>query len=373
MKLNLPGGIFPVLILLILNISCIRTNESTDATVFGDSLYMENVPPQPGENTWKFIEDLKSPMWTKHAWEIKGARPQQADLSKGVTIKEIFPDTKGRLETAYEDLRSFLAAGGISGDHGEYVIETIPSSDLEGEAFRLDIGSKSCRILAGDVEGIRRGIFQLEDEMLRIRGPYLTLGIIEKHPIVERRISRCVYGPIKRPPAMRDELMDEVDYYPDQYLNRLAHEGVNGLWLTVEFRDLVSTKFNPDAGKDGKKRLDKLQRTVTQCLRYGIRTYIFTIEPRAWGNQPPYYKDIHVLDKYPELGGVRRGNTVNFCPMSKTAQEYLYQVVNTIFKAVPELGGMINISHGESSTTCLSAVSGSSQAEALINSPRCSK
>jgi len=48
---------------------------------------------------------------------------------------------------------------------------------------------------------------------------------------------------------MRDELMDIVDYYPDQYLNRLAHEGVNGLWLTIEFRDLAATTFTPMPGK----------------------------------------------------------------------------------------------------------------------------
>ena len=58
---------------------------------------------------------------------------------------------------------------------------------------------------------------------------------------------------------MRDELMDNVDYYPDQYLNRLAHEGVNGLWLTIEFRDLVATTYTPDAGKDGEKTACKTE------------------------------------------------------------------------------------------------------------------
>ena len=227
------------------------------------------------------------------------------------------------------------------------MIETVAVPDLEGEAFRLEIGPKVSRILAGDMEGIRRGIFHLEDEMLRLRDPFVPLGTIKKRPFIKRRISRCVYGPIKRPPAMRDELMDDVDYYPDQYLNRLAHEGVNGLWLTVEFRDLVSTTFTPEAGKDAEKRIAKLKRTVAKCLRYGIRTYIFTVEPRAWGNQPPYYNDINVLQHYPELGGAKIWNTVAFCPNSETAQQYLYQSVNKIFKEVPELGGMINISHGE--------------------------
>ncbi len=58
--------------------------------------------------------------------------------------------------------------------------------------------------------------------------------------------------------------------------------------------------------------------------------------------------------------------------MSKTAHNYLYESVNKIFKAVPELGGMINITHGERGTTCLSAVSSTSDYEGKINCPRCS-
>ncbi len=359
-----------LMIFLFSNTGCNQNTPTLQTRITGDILDIKNVPAQPGEDTWKFIEDLSSPLWTKHPWESKGAGPQQTDLSKGVTIKENFPDKGRLLVTAYEDLRSFLAAGNVSAGIGGYVIETTSSSDLDGESFRLEIGPGSCRILAGDAEGIRRGIFQLEDEMLRIRGPYLPLGTTEKHPVVKRRISRCVYGPIKRPPAMRDELMDNIDYYPDQYMNRLAHEGVNGLWLSVDFRDLVSTKYTPDAAKDGKKRLEKLRRTVAQNLRYGIRTYLFTIEPRAWGNQPPYYQDLYVLDKYPELGGVRRGNTLYFCPMSKTAQDYLYKVVNTLFTEVPGLGGIVNISHGERATTC--ATSLAAAGGGTNDCPRCS-
>ena len=58
----------------------------------------------------------------------------------------------------------------------------------------------------------------------------------DSEPWLENRISRCFFGPIKRPPFNRDELMDDVDYYPDAYLAQLRDEGVNGLWLTVEFR-----------------------------------------------------------------------------------------------------------------------------------------
>jgi hypothetical protein len=342
-------------------------------TNFGDSLYLANIPPQPAAETWKFIEELQTPLWTKHDWQPVLPNGRQADLSEGITVIKNFPDPGGLLETAWEDLDKFMEAGGVKSSEGQYIIEASPAPNLEGEAFRLEITREGCKIFAGDTEGIRRGIFTLEDEMLKAKGPFLPIETIEKKPVIKRRISRCLFGPIKRPPAMRDELMDDVDYYPDNYLNRLAHEGVNGLWLTVEFRDLVSTRFNPEAGKDAEKRFAKLRQTVDKCLRYGIKTYIFTIEPRAWGNRPPYFYDQHVLEKYPEMGGHKGGGAVYFCPFSESSQEYIYQVVNTIFRKVPGLGGMMNISHGERTTTCLSAVYQGDNHEGHINCPVCSK
>ncbi len=335
-------------------------------TIAGHNLDPKELPPQPGEDRWHFTEDLKAPMWTRHAWGKTRPGPKHADLSGGVHLKAGFADPKGRLDTAYEDLRRFLAAGRVSSDDGEYTIEIAAAPDLKGEAFRLEIGKQACRLLAADAEGVRRGVFHIEDEMLRRRGPFLPLGTIDRRPSVRRRISRCFFGPIKRPPKMRDELMDDVDYYPDQYLNRLAHEGVNGLWLTVEFRDLCSTTFTPEAGQQAERRLAKLRRTVAACLRYGIRTYIFTIEPRAWDADSP------IPERYPELAGnPTRDGRRYFCPSSETARQYLYQSVNFIFKAVPELGGLINITHGERPTTCLSAVSAVGGGQ--IDCPRCSK
>jgi hypothetical protein len=340
--------------------SCTGRSEMNNEVVFGDSIYLKNVPSQPGEETWKFIEDLKSPLWTHHNWVKSVPGSLVADLSSGVKIGTKFPDPEGRLETAYEDFRSFLTAGDVSHKNGSYLIETVADKELPGESFRLEIEKGTCRIIAGHTDGVRRGIFYLEDEMLRHRGPFLSIGKVEKQPKIQRRISRCFFGPIKRPPKMRDELMDNVNYYPDQYLNRLAHEGVNGLWLTVEFRDLVSTTFTPEAGTNASKRLAKLQQIVTACLRYGIRTYIFCIEPRAWEADNP------VLKNYPEVRGGPAGESqYYFCPSSQTAAHYLYESVNTIFKAVPELGGMINISLGERPTICL-------EEDGQINCPRCS-
>ena len=325
---------------------------------------LTHLPPQPGEDRWRFTEDLQSPLWTRHNWGSKHPGPQHADLSAGVRLELGFPDPQGRLDTAYEDLRLFLAAGDVDSEGEDYLIETSVDSELDPEAYRIEVEATGCRLVAADTEGVRRAVFHLEDRMRSERGPFLPIGTVERRPFIRRRISRCFFGPIKRPPKMRDELMDDVDYYPEQYLNRLAHEGVNGLWLTVEFRNLCTTAFTPSPGRDAERRLAKLRRTVDACLRYGIRTYIFCIEPRAWDADTP------VPEAYPELAGSKSGERQCFCPSSETARQYLYEAVNGIFTAVPGLGGIINITHGERPTTCLSSVS--AVREAPIDCPRCS-
>ena len=183
---------------------------------------------------------------------------------------------------------------------------------------------------------------------------------------VRNRISRCYFGPIKRAPLYHDELMDDIDYYPEPYLERLQREGVNGLWLTVEWRDLAETSFtkrNPDADK----RLAKLRKTVDKCLKYGIKTWIFCIEPKGC-------KVDDVLRKtHPELFGCEAwGGMSVMCPLVKATQQYIEESVKDIFTRVPRLGGIMMSSHGERATTCLSTVDPVT-GEFRGKCPRCSK
>ncbi len=313
----------------------------------------EASPAQPMEKDWKFVEELSKPATWHFNWTRNIMRNKEAHLCHGVKIRNEFSAPANCLETAFTDLDNFFNAAGISlkGKY-EIIIEQAVTDCFE--AYQLDIKPEYCRIQAGDTEGVRRAIYYLEDLLLGADGPFLPLGVIKRKPWLKSRISRCFFGPIKRPPLNRDELMDDVDYYPDEYLNRLAHEGINGLWLTIAFRDLCKTsisKLDPDA----EKRLAKLRRTVDKCLRYGIKTYIFCIEPRAMAPDNP------VLLNNPDLKGPITWDNKShcFCPFSDVAQKYLYDSTNWIFSQVPRLGGMINISFGERDTTCTSSSFGS--------------
>lgn len=303
------------------------------------------LPAQPGEDTWKFVADLQSPLWNSHGWSPRKAASGEADLRSGIRVDAQFPDPEGLLKTAYADLSDFMAAGKVP-QNGPFVIETAKAETTTFEAYRIEVTSDRCRILAADTEGIRRGIIHVEDMMLRAGGPFLPLGTLERKPFIKSRISRCFFSPVNLPPKNRDELMDDVDYYPDQYLNRMAHDGVNGLWLTIQFKDLCKTSIVPEYGKNAERRLAKLRQTVEKCRRYGIRVYIFMVEPAAWTVRLPAF------EKYPELIAANG----LFCPGSEAAQKYLYEATNGIFAAVPHLGGMINISYGECPTTCLSSI-----------------
>jgi hypothetical protein len=127
------------LVASILTIGCNPPVTKKSGDVISDSLYLKNVPSQPGEDTWKFIEDMKSPILTQHAWEKVVPGSQQADLSAGVKIHMGFPNSKGCLKAADEDLRLFFTAGGVSCENGKYLLEIIEDKELKGESFRLDI------------------------------------------------------------------------------------------------------------------------------------------------------------------------------------------------------------------------------------------
>jgi hypothetical protein len=339
---------------------------------------MKPQPTQPPEDDWYFVQELQSPLWTEHHWTPRTAHADEASLADGVCIIANFPDDNFVLEMAYADMMDFLDAGNVkftfsdnpgSANKSTFTIETAKVETSVPEEYRITITAKKVLIAAADTEGIRRGLFHLEEEMLRRGGPFLPIGKLTRKPVIRTRISRCFFGPINRPPKNRDELADDADYYPEQYLNRLAHHGINGLWMTIKFSDLCPSRFFPDHGKDWERRLEKLRQTVAKCKLYGIKIYAFCIEPRGFGGISEYMSPSDTLEKFPNLGGHKSGPYSYFCTSSAEGQEYVESCAEHLFTNVPELGGMIGINLGERPTHCYSAT----QNILHNNCPRCSK
>lgn len=332
---------------------------------------LTKTPPPPAEQDWTFIEELRTKSYHQHVvWTRRKPQSGEVFFPDGLRLEPQFDDTRCLLDTAFRDFRYFLSTVGLRRD-GAYpvVIRRIPTSMRE--EYRLRINEAGCKLGANDTEGIRRGLVWIEDELLRRGGPFLPRGRFTRQPLIRTRISRCFYGPINRPPKCKDELADEVDYYPDEYLNRLAHEGVNGLWLTIHFFNTVPSKIIPEYGRNAGPRLAKLRRVVQKCGRYGIKIYPFCIEPAAFTWPQP--EIAAAAAAHPDL----KGHQNAFCTSTEKGQAYLEEATRTLFSEVPGLGGLMVIPVGERFTHCYSGAipqGGSSFVATTPNTcPRCSR
>lgn len=297
-----------------------------------------------------FIDRLLRPVHEEkpHRWNTRGAKDGELYI-KSVSLREDFPDPEGLLCTAYADFRLFLKTTDTPEDDGGTPIKTVFAETDCREAYKITVTENEVTVAAGDTEGIRRAIIYIEDEMLRREGPFLPLGTIERRPFIRSRISRCFFAPPSHASneGMVNELASDIDYYPEEYLNRLAHDGINALWIGASFHDILKSDVIPECGADSERRLKKLGSIVEKCRRYGIGIYLFSIEP-ASGYSNPH------LEKHPELLGSRGryGDTHLFCPSTEGCQKYIKDAITRLFTAIPNLAGFMGITTGECLSGC---------------------
>ncbi len=309
--------------------------------------------PQPFTGPPEFVQDLRSPL-TYHFQPGQGclAGVTENCLAQGVElIYADLPPALANLTTARKSLRRVLAAKGTQERAGAWPIVWQCLQGYLPEEFELDVSPEGTFIKAADEDGLRRGTYFLEDRLAEAEGLSATAGNWRLRPFVKHRISRCFFGPTYRTPFFIDELSNDIDYYPEEYLNKLAHEGINGLWLTMYFWDLPSSVF-PNRGEKAEQRFAKLRLTVERCARYGIRIYVFFSEPKLFGNAS-YTMPMAAAETHPELISSRHNDWGFFCTSTEAGQKYLQESVSQLFSAVPRLGGMINIMYGEDNGSCV--------------------
>ncbi len=296
-----------------------------------------------------FVEELKKPVHTKKPERFGREQLRQGEVSvKGAFLQNEFPDEEHLLDTATDDFLLFLQIYGVAGE--QYPIRLVKGETACFESYCISVEADRCILQAQDTEGIRRGLIFLEDEMQRREGPILQLGEISRKPSIRSRITRGFFSPTNRPPKCMDELMDDVDYYPEEYLNRLAHDGTNGLWIYTYFKELLCSEYFEEYGKDWEKRISKLKKVVDKCGRYGIKVYVFGVEPS--------YLTPKMAEKYSDAVGYPvdwAGDThYTLCTHSERGEKYCVEATQKLFELVPNLGGIIDITDGERVTACSS-------------------
>lgn len=282
--------------------------------------------PRPDRSGMEFVRELGQ-------FDLSSAR-------KDIFLQFENPDMIP--ETAMESLHRQFSIG-----NSGKTLAVVKDSSLPHEAFKVIVEGDKLTVAASGESGIRYGIYELE-ELLKAGKE----GVFERTPAIKHRITRSCFSPNSRPPLRLDELSDEVDYYPEAYLDRIAHERMNGVWITIYLNEMPSSFFPERDIAPGLKKLAKLQKVVDKCARYGIKCYLFCSEPKGFNNGGFKAFTAADLAAHPELGGHKQEAITDFCTSSEAGKAYLSETVSYIFSHVSNLGGMINIMTLEGSYPC---------------------
>ena len=308
-------------------------------------LFLEKQPPK------RFEERLCFPVHAQKPVGFKLRKPNDDEiLFDKVCLEFNFPDSENLLEYAYKDFNDFLSSVDVKIESDGKKISIVKKQIKQGnkEAFCLSVNDDGCVICTDATEGVRRALIYIEDEMKRRSAPVLPKGETEKITLVQTRISRCFFTPPSHASAQGsvNELCSDIDYYPDEYLNRLAHDGVNGLWIGSSFRKMLKSKYIKEFGDEQDVQIPKLNAVVEKCRKFGIGIYLFVTEPAS----SCYSKEIF---NYPDMIGPNTAdNFTLLCPSQPKVQGYIEESVTNLFSLVPNLAGLINITVGESLSGC---------------------
>lgn len=155
-----------------------------------------------------------------------------------------------------------------------------------------------------------------------------------------------------------DALLDpSLDPYPDGYLARLAESGVNGVWLQGVLTTLSPFPWEAKVSDRFEERRENLRQLTARAAKYGIRVYLYLNEPRA--------RRQSFFENRPGLKGVTEGEFSALCTSAPEVQAYLTDAIESLCRAVPDLGGYFTITASEALTNCWSHNKGSA-------CPRCS-
>jgi len=142
-----------------------------------------------------------------------------------------------------------------------------------------------------------------------------------------------------------DPLLEKAaDPFPDGYLARLAQAGVNGVWLQGVLYKLAPFPWEPARSENYPERLKNLRALVARAKKHGIKVFLYLNEPRAM--------PLPFFESRPHLKGVVETDHAAMCTSVPEVRKYLVDAVESVCRAVPDLGGFFSITFSENLTNC---------------------
>ncbi len=153
--------------------------------------------------------------------------------------------------------------------------------------------------------------------------------------------------------------VDSENYCSDEMLESYQKLGINAIWMQGVLWQLSEFPFDPSISAGYEKRVERLRAFSKRCAKYGIKVFLYLNEPRSL--------PANFFENHPELRGHEKDvEHVCLCTSTAPVQEFLKNAVESICRAVPDIGGFFTITRSENLTNCYSHAD-----EMNCNCPRC--
>ncbi len=189
-------------------------------------------------------------------------------------------------------LTSMNVTVGTCAAAGEKCISYAVDPSLEAGAYRVEISETAVRLVGQTERAAAQASYLLEDLMNLEEAPYLSIGVEER---VQRYRARMVHSGVS------------LDVFPNEYLNAIAHQGINVILLFT--RAYNETSYGPTDFND----------IIDRAMLYGIDTYAYSYMISRYHPDDPgaeeYYDGLYgeLFRKCPNLKGVTLvGESVEF-------------------------------------------------------------
>lgn len=273
------------------------------------------------------------------------------------------------LEEAAADLRELLSRFAIGqAETAEQQIQLIEDrSYLDGDV-RCEVRDGAITIRAGTSHGLWAGVIHLIRDMMLHRAPVVARGMVHKQPSWQIQNSQAPVGANYLVPDL------SPDYLSDDAFRLLAHSGINGMTIYGDWLCYVRSERFPElTSPDYDRNIAMLQDATRRAQRYGVRLYYVPVSPKLLSNHP-------LFERYPDARGSRLFPGLSptpkqihcLCSSDPESLQFHAEVFQSLFREVPELGGLILIVGGESYYHCFMRPDRRDLPEGVrTNCPRC--
>jgi hypothetical protein len=245
------------------------------------------------------------------------------------------------------DAADFLTRVGLTIDPaapGQLLLEvgSAPSG------FRCVVSAHRVEVHGSDAAALWAGWIHLENQMRASGGPFLAAGEIQRTAAWETQIAPPTWGANYSVPDLSVEFLGEDTF------RSLAHAGADGMFVYGDFLLYCKDSSLPELDHgDAAKNLAMLREASERAAPFGVKLWLVAVSPKLPENHALFQRLPAARGaKLAHLPGSAAPALHCLCSSSEPALKWHAQVMGDLFRACPELGGLICIIGGESYYHC---------------------